>query len=121
MKIDLSGKQALVTGSTAGIGLAIATGLAQAGTGVIVNTILPGPTRTKGALQMMAGLAAERGVSVEQVETLFLKENRPSTLLRRFSTPEEVASLSVYAASRQANATTGSALRVEGGIVGSIA
>jgi NAD(P)-dependent dehydrogenase (short-subunit alcohol dehydrogenase family) len=55
------------------------------------------------------------------VETLFLKENRPSTLLRRFSTPEKVASLSVYAASRQANATTGSALCVEGGIEGSIA
>ena len=68
MKIDLSGKQALVTGSTAGIGLAIATGLAQAGTGVIVNTILPGPTRTKGALQMMAGIGRAGGNPVFERE-----------------------------------------------------
>ncbi|MDT0500778.1 MULTISPECIES: SDR family NAD(P)-dependent oxidoreductase [unclassified Halomonas] len=100
----------------------VSRGLAKvlAGSGVTVNTILPGPTRTEGALGMMAELAAERGVSVEEMETLFLDENRPSTLLKRFATPEEVASLSVYAASPQASATTGTALRVEGGIVESI-
>lgn len=101
----------------------VSRGLAKvlAGSGVTVNTILPGPTRTEGALAMMADLAARRGVSVEEMESLFLKEHRPSTLLRRFATPEEVAHLCVYAASPQASATTGAALRVEGGIVESIA
>lgn len=101
----------------------LSRGLAKvlAGSGVTVNTILPGPTRTEGAVTMMADLAAERGVSPSEMEALFLKENRPSTLLRRFASPEEVANLCVYAASPQASATTGAALRVEGGIVESIA
>lgn len=101
----------------------LSRGLAKvmAGTGVTVNTILPGPTRTEGAVKMMADLAAERGVSPSEMEAIFLQENRPSTLLRRFASPEEVANLCVYAASPQASATTGAALRVEGGIVESIA
>ncbi|MFJ7566212.1 SDR family NAD(P)-dependent oxidoreductase [Herminiimonas sp. NPDC097707] len=101
----------------------LSRGLAKVlrGTGVTVNTILPGPTRTEGAIAMMSDLAAERGVSSSEMEALFLKENRPSTLLQRFASPEEVANLCVYAASTQASATTGAALRVEGGIVESIA
>lgn len=140
MIIDLSGKTAIVTGSTGGIGLAIAKGMRDKGWGRIQfissesalniptemvhygvsKTALQGPTRTEGAIQMMADLAAERGVPVDGMEALFLKENRPSTLLHRFATPGEVANLSVYAASPQASATTGASLRVEGGIVESI-
>lgn len=101
----------------------VSRGLAKvlAGSGVTVNSILPGPTRTEGAKAMMQELADERGVSAEEMEGVFLDENRPSTLIKRFATPEEIANMSVYIASTQASATTGSALRVEGGIVESIA
>ena len=102
----------------------VSRGLAKvlAGSGVTVNSILPGPTRTEGAKAMMQELADERGVSAEEMEGVSLDENRPSTLLfKRFATPEEIANMSVYIASTQASATTGSALRVEGGIVESIA
>ncbi|MFA7542121.1 MAG: SDR family oxidoreductase, partial [Lysobacterales bacterium] len=74
-----------------------------------------------GSVQMMADLAAERGVTPVEMEGLFLAENRPSNLLGHFAEPEEVANLSVYAASPQASATTGSALRVDGGTVETIA
>lgn len=91
-----------------------------AGTGVSVNTTLPRPIRTEGTMERMAGMVAERGISTIEMEALFLKENRPSILLRRFVVPEEVTNLCVYAASTQASATTDAALRAEGEIVGSI-
>ncbi|MGP3792195.1 SDR family NAD(P)-dependent oxidoreductase [Pseudomonas sp. B392_1p] len=101
----------------------LSRGLAKvlAGSGVTVNTVLPGPTRTEGAVAFIGKMTQERGVSATEMEALFLAENRPSSLIRRFATPEEVANLCVYAASPQASATTGAALRVEGGIVESIA
>lgn len=101
----------------------VARGLAKvlAGSGVTVNSILPGPTRTDGSVEMMRKLAEERGVSVREMEALFLKENRPSNLLGRFADPDEVAAMSVYVAAPQASATTGAALRVDGGTVESIA
>lgn len=100
----------------------LSRGLAKvlAGSGVTVNTILPGPTRTEGVITMMADMARERGVAPEEMPGIFLRENRPSSLLQRFAEPEEVANLCVYVASEQASATTGAALRVEGGIVESI-
>ncbi|PWL17257.1 oxidoreductase [Falsochrobactrum shanghaiense] len=101
----------------------VARGLAKvlAGSGVTVNSILPGPTRTDGAIDMMQKLADERGVSVIEMEKLFLQENRPTNLLGRFADADEVAAMSVYIASPQASATTGAALRVDGGTVESIA
>lgn len=100
----------------------LSRGLAKvlAGSGVTVNTILPGPTRTEGVQAFMADLAREQGISVAEMEVRFFRENRPSSLIGRFATPDEVANLCVYAASPQASATTGAALRVEGGIVESI-
>lgn len=90
---------------------------ALAGSGVTANAILPGPTRTDSAVKFLGELGRDRGLSAAEMEPRFLEENRPSTLLRRFASPEEVANLCVYVASPLSSATTGAALRVEGGIV----
>ena len=102
--------------------LAVSRGLAEtlAGTGVTVNAILPGPTRSEGVNEFIAKIAAGRGVPPEQVEREFIATERPSSLIKRLATVEEVASLSVYLASEQASATTGAAVRVDGGVVRSI-
>lgn len=102
--------------------LAVSRGLAEtlAGTGVTVNAILPGPTRSEGVNEFIAKIAAGRGVPAEQVEREFIATERPSSLIKRLATVEEVASLSVYLASEQASATTGAAVRVDGGVVRSI-
>lgn len=99
--------------------LSVSRGLAKAlsGTQVTVNAILPGPTRSEGVLKMIGEMAEKEGVSQQEMEARFVKESRPSSIIQRLATPEEVASMSVYAASTQASATTGAALRVEGGIV----
>ncbi|MGM0544926.1 MAG: SDR family NAD(P)-dependent oxidoreductase [Pseudomonadota bacterium] len=99
--------------------LSVSRGLAKvlSGTNVTVNAILPGPTRSEGVLNMIGEIAEKEGVSQQEVEARFVQENRPSSIIQRLATPEEVASMSVYAASPQASATTGAALRVEGGIV----
>ena len=101
----------------------ISRGLAKvmAGTGVTVNAVLPGPTRSEGVVDMIAKMAEQEGVSQEAMEERFVKENRPSSIIGRLATPEEVANMCVYAASPQASATTGAPLRVEGGIVDSMA
>ncbi|HJX20629.1 MAG TPA: SDR family oxidoreductase [Steroidobacteraceae bacterium] len=103
--------------------LAISRGLAEsvAGTGVTVNAVLPGPTRSEGVADFFGKLAKEQGMSEEEMEAQFIVRNRPTSLLRRLATPEEVANMVVYVCSPQASATTGAALRVDGGVVRSIA
>lgn len=99
--------------------LAVARGLAEmtAGTGVTVNSVLPGPTRSDGAEEFLTAMAAGSSESVDEIAATFVKQLRPSSLLQRFASVEEVANMVVYACSKQASATNGAALKVEGGIV----
>jgi len=103
--------------------LAIARGLAEAlaGTGVTVNSVLPGPTSSEGVGQFVTQLARAQGTDVATVERNFFAMARPTSIIRRFATPEEVAAMIVYVCSAQASATTGAALRVDGGVVRAIA
>jgi len=102
--------------------LAIARGVAETtvGTGVTVNSVLPGPTESEGVAQFVADLAKQRGVDRGQVEAEFFQTARPSSLIRRFATVDEVANMIVYVCSPLASATNGAALRVDGGVVRSI-
>ena len=103
--------------------LAVSRGLAEttAGTGVTVNAILPGPTASEGVAGFVDQLAKSKGVSREAVEREFFKTARPSSIIQRFATPEEVAALVAFVASPLAAAINGAALRVDGGVVRSIA
>lgn len=98
--------------------VSLARGLAKrmAGTGVTVNSILPGPTLSEGVAQMLKAETAG-GKSLEEAGADFVKAQRPTSLIRRLSTVEEVASMAVYLASPRASATTGAALRVDGGVI----
>jgi NAD(P)-dependent dehydrogenase (short-subunit alcohol dehydrogenase family) len=99
--------------------IALARGLAEAvaGTGITVNSVLPGPTKSRGVVDFVGALTQGSGKSFEEFETEFFEKVRPTSLIRRFATPEEVASLVTYIASPLASATTGAALRVDGGVV----
>jgi NAD(P)-dependent dehydrogenase (short-subunit alcohol dehydrogenase family) len=103
--------------------LAVSRGLAEmtAGTGVTVNSVLPGPTRSEGVAEFFAKMAKEEGVSQLEMEARFIAEHRPSSLLRRLASVDEVANMVVYVCSSQASATNGAALRVDGGVVRTIA
>jgi NAD(P)-dependent dehydrogenase (short-subunit alcohol dehydrogenase family) len=103
--------------------LAIARGLAQLtrGTGVTVNSVLPGPTMSEGVETFVKDLAKQNGQPLDQAAANFVKQNRPTSLLQRFASVDEIANMVVYAASKEASATNGAALRVEGGIINSIA
>lgn len=102
--------------------IALARGLAEmtAGTNVTVNSVLPGPTNSEGVGKFVTEMAKAREIEPAVVEKEFFQANRPSSLLRRFATPEEVASMIIYVCSPLASATNGTALRVDGGIVRSI-
>lgn len=99
--------------------LAISRGLAEAvaGTGITVNSILPGPTKSRGVGDFVEELAKQESKSLEAFEEEFFQKVRPTSLIKRFATPKEVASLVAYIVSPLASATTGAALRVDGGVV----
>jgi len=99
--------------------VALARGIAEttAGTGVTVNSVLPGPTKSEGVATFVARMAEQRGVDFASMEREFFETARPSSLLRRFATVEEVANMIVYLCSPLASATNGAALRVDGGVV----
>ena len=103
--------------------LAVARGLAEtlAGTGVTVNSVLPGPTASEGVADFVAQVAAGQGLDAAAFEREFFRSARPSSLIQRFATPDEVASMIAYVCSERASATTGAALRVDGGVVRAIA
>lgn len=109
-------------GTTKTAQLAIARGLAEitVGTGVTVNSVLPGPTRSEGVEDFITKLAQERGISAGEVEAEFFQNVRPTSLIKRFATNEEVAAIVVYLSSPVASATNGAALRVDGGVIRSI-
>ena len=106
-------------GMTKAAQIAIARGIAEsvAGTGITVNSVLPGPTRSRGVGDFVDALAKEQGKSGAEFEKEFFEHVRPTSLLKRFSSPQEVASFVAYVASPLSSATTGAALRVDGGTV----
>jgi NAD(P)-dependent dehydrogenase (short-subunit alcohol dehydrogenase family) len=112
-------KEMLDYGMTKTAQLAVSRGLAEAvaGTGVTVNAVLPGPTRSEILGNFMAKQADANGITQHEAEQGFLQAMRPTSLIHRFATTDEVASMIIYTCSEQASATTGAALRVDGGVV----
>jgi NAD(P)-dependent dehydrogenase (short-subunit alcohol dehydrogenase family) len=102
--------------------IAVARGIAEsvAGTGVTVNAVLAGPTASEGAANFVESMAKQQGVSTAEIEKQFFATARPTSLLKRFETPEEVAAVVAFIASAQAVAINGAPVRAEGGVVQSI-
>jgi NAD(P)-dependent dehydrogenase (short-subunit alcohol dehydrogenase family) len=102
--------------------IAVARGLAEsvAGTGVTVNSVLPGPTASEGVTDFLDSMAKQRNLSIADIEMEFFKSVRPSSLLKRFETPEEIAAVVAFVASAQSAAISGATVRAEGGVIRSI-
>jgi NAD(P)-dependent dehydrogenase (short-subunit alcohol dehydrogenase family) len=102
--------------------VAIARGLAEsiAGSGVTVNSILAGPTASEGASKFVENMAKQQNVSTAEIERQFFASVRPTSLLKRFETPDEVAAVVAFVASDKSVAINGAAVRAEGGVVRSI-
>jgi NAD(P)-dependent dehydrogenase (short-subunit alcohol dehydrogenase family) len=116
-------KEMIHYGMTKTAQLAVSRGLAEMtkGTAVTVNSVLPGPTMSEGVEAFVKDLAKQNGQSVEEAASQFVKQFRPTSLLQRFASVEEIANMVVYISSKEASATNGAALRAEGGIVQTIA
>lgn len=110
-------------GTTKTAQLAVARGLAELtrGTKVTVNSVLPGPTRSEGVATFVDQLAVQQGKSAAETERAFFQTARPTSLIQRFATPEEVAAMVAFVASEAAAAVNGASLRVDGGVVRAIA
>jgi NAD(P)-dependent dehydrogenase (short-subunit alcohol dehydrogenase family) len=106
-------------GMTKSAQIAVARGLAEslAGTQITVNSILPGPTRSRGVGDFVEAMAQAEQKSAETFEKELFEHVRPTSLIKRFATTEEVASLVTYIASPLSSATNGAALRVDGGVI----
>jgi NAD(P)-dependent dehydrogenase (short-subunit alcohol dehydrogenase family) len=102
--------------------IAIARGVAEsvAGSGVTVNSVLAGPTASEGVGDFVQSMARSRGVSPAQIEKEFFETVRPSSLLKRFETTDEIAAIVAFVASTQSVGINGAAVRAEGGVVRSI-
>ena len=116
-------KEMIHYGMTKTAQLGVSRGLAEMtrGTAVTVNSVLPGPTMSEGVETFVKDLAKHNSQSVEEASSLFFKQVRPTSLLQRFASVEEIANMVVYIASKEASATNGAALRAEGGIIQTIA
>jgi NAD(P)-dependent dehydrogenase (short-subunit alcohol dehydrogenase family) len=116
-------KEMIHYGMTKTAQLAVSRGLAEMtrGTAVTVNSVLPGPTMSEGVETFVKDLARQNGQSLDEAATQFVKQFRPTSLLQRFASVEEIANMVVYVSSTQSSATNGAALRAEGGIVQTIA
>jgi NAD(P)-dependent dehydrogenase (short-subunit alcohol dehydrogenase family) len=116
-------KEMIHYGVTKTAQIALARGLAELtrGTAVTVNSVLPGPTLSEGVETFVKSLAKQNGQSEAEAAANFVKQHRPTSLLQRFASVDEIANMVVYVASKEASATNGAALRAEGGIVNSLA
>jgi NAD(P)-dependent dehydrogenase (short-subunit alcohol dehydrogenase family) len=116
-------KEMIHYGMTKTAQLAVARGLAEMtrGTAVTVNSVLPGPTMSEGVETFVKDLARQNGQSVEEAASTFVKQFRPTSLIQRFASVEEIANMVVYISSREASVTNGAALRAEGGIIQTVA
>jgi NAD(P)-dependent dehydrogenase (short-subunit alcohol dehydrogenase family) len=116
-------KEMIHYGMTKTAQLSVSRGLAELtrGTAVTVNSVLPGPTMSEGVETFVADLARQNGQSETEAAASFIRQHRPGSLIQRFASVDEIANMVIYVSSKEASATNGAALRVEGGLVQTIA